>query len=148
MSVCLSCEQLCSHLYTRPGIGGAKIELCSLLMHIWSVHCVWRLHTLGAGSYYLDPLADCDEIAFSVTRLYLSLPQCHSQYGRVIPELCSLFTHIWLGKLIACGGSIHSLLDHTIWIHSQIVERLRFHSRDSISLHPTATHSTVCTGGR
>ena len=39
-------------------------ELCSLFMRIWSIHCVWRLHTLTAGSHCLDTLADCGQIAF------------------------------------------------------------------------------------
>ena len=145
MSVCLSCEQLCSHLYTRPGIGGAKIELCSLLMHIWSVHCVWRLHTLGAGSYYLDPLADCDEIAFSVTRLYLALPHCHSQYGRVIPGLCSLFTHIWLGN---CVWWLHTLTfgPHYLDLLADCGE-IAF-SVTRFYLPSPNCHSQHCTGGR
>ena len=29
----------------------ADTELYSLFTRIWSVHCGWRLHTLGSGSY-------------------------------------------------------------------------------------------------
>ena len=139
MSLCSSCEQLCSHLPTRPGIGRARIELCSLFTRIWSVHCVWRLHTLGAGPHHLDPLANRGEIAFYVTRFYLALPHCHSQYGRVTRRYAH-YLHAF-GRYIACGGSTHSALDRSTSIHSQIWARLRFQSRDLISRRPTATHS-------
>ena len=59
-------------------------------------------------------------------------------YGRAITSYAH-YLHTF-GWFVACGGSTYSLPDYkTASIHSKIVARLRFQSRDSISRRPTAT---------
>ena len=126
----ISLHPTATHSTVREGDN----ELCSLFTHIRLVRCVWRLHILTAGLSCLDTLKDRDEISFSVTRFDLASPNCHSAltlYMREIPSYAH-YLHAF-GWFIACGGSTHLLLDHSTSIHSQIVARSRFKSRDSIS---------------
>ena len=66
------------------------------------------------------------------------VPNCHSHRTQTTESYAQHCLRKF-GRFIACGGSTHSLLDHIASIHSQIVARLRFQSRDLISCRPTAT---------
>ena len=104
---CVFSHEILSRVAPLPlTVREGDTEVCSLFTRVWSVYCVRWLHTLGAGPLHLDPLADLGEIAFSVTRFDLASPHCHSQYGRVIIELCSLLTRIWSNH---CVWRLHTI---------------------------------------
>ena len=81
-------------------------ELCSLFMRIWSIHCVWLLHThcwITLPRYTRRLWRDCvlsHEIRSRVAQLPLSQ---NTDYR----ELCSaLFTQIWS---VHCVWRLHTL---------------------------------------
>ena len=123
----ISLHPTATHSTVREGDN----ELCSLFTHIRLVRGAPHTHCRTKLPRYTQ--RSC-EISFSVTRFKLASPNCHSAltlYMREIPSYAH-YLHAF-GWFIACGGSTHLLLDHSTSIHSQIVARSRFKSRDSIS---------------